>query len=165
MTRQEQFEYIINHWYLKDGVIYSHYTQKPVSFSHVNNGHHYKNIRIKGEETTIYVHQAAYMLHHSKPIGEDTHIHHIDGNPLNNYPTNLIELTPLQHRRLHTYQSNDPMRGIRLRRGRTLWEFRWHDDNGRQCSKYFHGINEAMKFRAEIEESYREELRALGLDC
>ncbi|HGX8905950.1 TPA: HNH endonuclease signature motif containing protein [Escherichia coli] len=163
MTRQELFEYVTKNWYLKDGIVYSHYTGRPISFEVNHNGHlrhHVNSGLLKG---CIRIHQAVYMLHYNKPIGEGMQIHHIDGNPLNNDPSNLIELTPKQHRRIHVYQSNDQMRGIRLYRG--VWQFRWCDDNGRRCSKTFHGINEAMKFRAEIEEPYRAELRALGLDC
>lgn len=162
MTQQEQlFEYVVKNWYLKDGIVYSHHTQKPVAFSGVNNtNHHYQKTTTN---KAIYIHQAVYMLHHNRPIGEGMEIHHIDGNPMNNHPSNLVELTPRQHRRIHSYQSDDPLRGISLEKG--SWRFHWHDDDGPKHSKSFHGINEAMKFRAEIEEPYRAELRALGLDC
>ena len=165
MTRQEQFDYVVKHWYLKDGVVYSLLTNKPVSFP-CNNRHKYyfTNVRYKGtKNNNIRLHHAVYMLHHNRPIGEGMEIHHIDGNPMNNHPSNLVELTPRQHRRIHYYQSDDPMRGIHLRYG--AWVFQWHDADGREHGKTFHGINEAMKFRAEIEEPYRAELRALGLDC
>lgn len=103
------------------------------------------------------------MLHHDRPIAEGKEIHHKDGNPANNAIDNLIELTPTQHNRIHKYQADDPMRGIILDRG--AWCFQWQNDNGRRCRRRFNSINEAMKFRAEIEHPRRQELRALGLNC
>ncbi|MGX7750452.1 HNH endonuclease, partial [Escherichia coli] len=76
---------------------------------------------------------------------------------------NLVELTKTQHKRIHKYQTNDPMRGIYLQQG--AWCFRWLDDNGRLLGRSFHEINEAMAFRDEIERPRRQELRALGLQC
>ena len=166
MTRQEQFEYVVKHWYLKDGIVYSHHTQKPVSFPGIGPGSYlYTNVRehFGGKCHKIQLHEAVYMLYHNHFIGEGKDIHHIDGNPLNNQPSNLIELTTRQHRRIHYYQSDDPMRGIYL--SKWAWVFQWVDANGRLHGKSFHGINEAMKFRAEVEEPFRAELRALGLDC
>lgn len=103
------------------------------------------------------------MLFHDRPITEGKEIHHRDGNPENNAVSNLIELTRTQHRRIHQFQCNDPLRGIRLHQG--AWRFRWYDDDGKQHNRRFPGINEAMEFRAEIEHPRRQELRALGLNC
>lgn len=165
MTRQEQFEYVKSHWYLRDGIVCSLKTGKPISFPCTNrNKYYFTNVRYKGtKNNNIRLHHAVYMLYHNRPIGERMEIHHIDRNPLNNLPSNLVELTPSQHRRIHYYQCDDPMRGIFLRYG--AWVFQWFDADKRLHSKSFHGINEAMKFRAEVEEPYRAELRALGLDC
>lgn len=164
MTRQELFDHIAKNWYLQDNIIYSYLTHKPVAFSCIDRGGHpFQKIQLNGRHCSVYIQQAIFMLHHNRPIGEGMQIHHIDGNPLNNDPSNLIELTRKQHRRIHYYQSDDPLRGIYLRDG--TWCYVWQDDNDKQRQKRFHEINEAMKFRAMIEEPRRAELRALGLDC
>lgn len=104
------------------------------------------------------------MLLHDRSVVEGMVIHHIDGDPLNNSFDNLIELTPSQHKRIHAYMTDDPLRGIRLRSW-GAWEFVWTDNKGCRHSKSFCGINEAMLFREEVEEPFRQELRCLGLHC
>lgn len=164
MTKEALFAYAVAHWFLRDGIICSKRTDKPVSFPGVGpGGYLYTNVRFGGKCYKINLHEAVYMLYHSRPIGKGNDIHHIDGNPLNNSPSNLVELTRRQHMRIHAYQCDDPLRGIELHHG--SWRYQWRDDNGRPHTRHFHGINEAMKFRAEIEAPYRAELRALGLDC
>ena len=111
----------------------------------------------------IYIHEAVFMLSHDRPVAAGMVIHHIDGDPLNNSLDNLIQLTPSQHKHIHAYMTDDPLRGLRLRYGR--WEFNWVDKEGCRQYKSFCGINEAMLFRAEVEEPFRQELRCLGLHC
>ena len=164
MTRSEKFHYVIDHWFLQDGRVCSKITGKVISFSDMNaSGHRRQCVQIGELHCNIYEHEAVYMLHHNRPIGEGMVIHHIDGNKLNNTPENLVELTPKQHKRIHAYQCDDPLRGIDLHHG--SWRFRWTDDDGHYRNKCFHEINDAVLFRAEIEEPRRAELRALGLDC
>ena len=103
------------------------------------------------------------MLSHDRSVADGMVIHHIDGDPLNNALDNLIELTPSQHKHIHAYMTDDPLRGLRLRSWG--WEFRWIDNEGCRHSKSFCGIDEAMLFKAEVEEPYRQELRRLGLHC
>lgn len=160
----EKFNHIKRLWYLKDGVIYTRYGDKPVSFSSkVRTGRRFQRIEVNGKAFSVRIHEAVFMLHHNRAIAEGKEIHHIDGNYENNAIENLIELTPKQHRRIHMYQCDDPLRGIYLYQG--AWKFRWQDDNGRHRARCFHGINEAMAFRDEIERPRRQELRALGLNC
>ncbi|MDI0734295.1 hypothetical protein NEP06_07210 [Escherichia coli] len=45
------------------------------------------------------------------------------------------------------------------------WRFQWFDGDGERHQRRFTNINEAMEFRATIEEPRRQELRALGLQC
>ncbi len=164
MNNEFKFRHIKRLWYLEDGVIFTRWGNKPVVFSGKNReGHRFAIIKVNGKPRSVYIHDAIFMLFHNRPIVEGNHIHHIDGNHQNNTINNLIELTPKQHKRIHRYQCQDPMRGIRL--GEGTWQFKWMDDNGRSRSRCFHGINEAMEFRAEIEEPRRQELRALGLNC
>lgn len=163
MTRLETFNYIVEHWYLQDNIVYSHLTRKPVTFCVDGSGHLHLSLKVKCGRLTIKLHQAVFMLYHNRPIGEGMVIHHIDGNKLNNHPLNLVELTHRQHHRIHAYQCDDPMRGIDLHKG--VWRFRWRDDDGHQHVEDFREINDAMKFREEVEAPRRAELRALGLDC
>lgn len=163
MTRSEKFRYVVNHWFLQDGIVCSRRTRKPVAFRVGPCGHLQAKIRIRCCHHNIKLHQAVFMLHHNRPIGEGMVIHHIDGNKLNNHPSNLIELTQRQHHRIHAYQCDDPLRGIVLHEG--AWQLSWYEDDGCKHHKRFHEINDAMQFRAEIEEPRRAELRALGLDC
>lgn len=165
MRGEVKFQHIKRLWYLKEGVIYTRYGNKAVSFScRTSRGYRHANINVDGKQYPVCIHEAVFMLYHDRPIIKGKEIHHIDGNNQNNAVDNLIELTPTQHRRIHNYQCNDPMRGIDLY-GKGAWRFRWLDDNGTLRSRHFHTINEAMIFRAEIEEPRRAELRAIGLNC
>ncbi|ELS5869637.1 HNH endonuclease [Escherichia coli] len=164
MTRLEKFHYIVKNWYLQDGIVYSRHTRKPVATTVTRNNHlELKICSSVSGSSHVFLHQAVFMLYHNRPVGDGLVIHHIDGNPLNNHPSNLVELTQKQHHRIHAYQCDDPLRGIYLHKG--SWRFRWIDDSGHRCEKYFREINDAMKFREEIEAPRRAELRALGLDC
>lgn len=158
-----KFNHIKKLWYLKDDVIYTRRGNKPISFSSKNkDGYRHTVIKTNGKPHNIYIHEAVFMLFHGRPIAEGKQIHHIDGNHENNAIDNLVELTQTQHRRIHKYQCDDPMRGLYLA---GTWCYGWCDDNGVRHKRRFHGINEAMTFRAEIEEPRRAELRALGLNC
>ncbi|EON5138992.1 HNH endonuclease signature motif containing protein [Escherichia coli] len=164
MNNEIKFQYIKRHWYLEGGVIYTKRGNKPMSFaSKTTNGYRFQDIRVNGKRRVVCIHEAIFMLFHDRPIAEGKEIHHIDGDKQNNAINNLIELTPKQHNRIHQYQCDDPMRGIYLEQG--FWRFYWRDNNGKQHNRSFHGINEAMTFRAEIEEPRRQELHALGLNC
>ncbi|WP_097451733.1 HNH endonuclease signature motif containing protein [Escherichia coli] len=164
MNNEIKFQHIKRLWYLKDGVVFSRRTGGPVSFSSKEkSGRRFKPIYIDGKHHPVYVHDVIYMLHHDRAIAEGKEIHHIDNNHENNAVANLIELTRRQHMRIHQYQVNAPLRGIRLFQG--AWRFEWTDDYGIRRSRCFHGINETLAFRAEIEHPRRQELRALGLNC
>ncbi|MED9600787.1 HNH endonuclease [Escherichia coli] len=161
---KEKFKYIKSHWELRDGIVYSKQTGKPKTFSSINaSGHRLQVIKVNDKKYSVYIHEAIFMLFHDRSIAEGREVHHRDGNPENNAIDNLIELTPKHHKRIHQYQIDDPMRGIDLYHG--AWRFQWFDDDERKRGRSFHTINEAMNFRAEIEEPRRQELRALGLNC
>ncbi|EPU9834241.1 HNH endonuclease [Escherichia coli] len=161
---QIKAEYILSHWQLRDGVVYSKITNKPVAFATKDkDGRHNQTIRINGKEYKAFIHEAVFILFHRRAIDEGMVIHHVDHDFTNNAINNLVELTPRQHSRIHAFACNDPLRGICLRCG--AWVFRWYDDNGVKHVRHFHGIDDAMNFRAEIEAPRRAELRALGLNC
>ncbi|MFN1928926.1 HNH endonuclease [Escherichia coli] len=164
MNNELKFQHIKRLWYLKDGLIFTRWGNKPVAFSGKGkNPRRFAVIKVNGKNHSVYIHEAVFVLFHDRPIAKGKEIHHIDENYENNSPYNLIELTPKQHRRIHQYQCDDPLRGIYLDKG--AWRFRWRDENGRHRARQFHGINEAMAFRDEIEHPRRQELRALGLNC
>lgn len=165
MRNKIKFDHIKRLWFLKDGVIFTRWGNKPVAFANkTNNGRRFQQINIDGKTHPVLIHDALFMLHHNRPIAEGKEIHHINGDYENNAIDNLAELTRTQHRRIHLYQCNDPMRGIVLDKG--AWFFLWRENNGkRRRSRAFHSIDDAMTFRAEIEEPRRQELRALGLNC
>ncbi len=159
-----KFGYIKQHWELRNGVVYSKRTGKPKTFpSKTGNGRRFQIIKVNGKAFSVRIHEAVFMLHHNRAIAKGKDIHHIDGNYENNAPENLVELTRKQHMRIHLYQCNDPLRCIYLIKG--TWRFKWLDDNGRQRTRRFYGLNEALAFRDEIERPRRQELRALGLNC
>lgn len=164
MNNQIKYEYVKEHWQLRDGVVYTRWGNKPVSFScKTGNGRRFQMINVNGKLYPVLIHEALFMLFHDRPIADGKELHHIDGNYENNAPGNLIEITRTQHKRIHQFQCDNPLRGIVLNQG--AWCFQWQDDNGRRRKRRFHEINEAMAFRAEIEEPRRQELRALGLNC
>lgn len=164
MSNELKFKLIKRNWELRDGIVYSKRTGKPVSFScKTGNGRRFTKIEINDKQHAVLIHEAIFVLFHDRPVAEGKEIHHKDGNYENNAIENLIELTPKQHMRIHQYQCDNPMRGITLNQG--AWKFQWQDDNGRHRSRRFHGINEAMTFRDTIERPRRQELRALGLNC
>lgn len=164
INNKSKAEYILSHWRLRDGVVYSKITDKPLTFISKNrNGHRFQGVKINGKTTAISIHEAVFVLFHRRPVTEGKQLHHIDQNPQNNTPANLIELSPSQHKHIHFFMNNDPLRGIRPNHG--AWRYQWNDNDGVHRARSFHGINEAMTFRDQIEAPRRAELRALGLNC
>lgn len=163
MSNVIKFDHIKRLWYLKNGVVFTRWGNKPVAFSSRVNGRRFAQATINGKSYSILIHEAVFMLFHDRPIAEGKELHHKDGNHENNAVSNLIELTRTQHKRIHKFQCEDPLRGIRLYKG--AWQFRWYGKNGRYRARCFQSIDEAMAFRAEIERPRRQELRALGLNC
>lgn len=41
--------------------------------------------------------------HPNDPVGPDEHIHHLDGDRLNDTPTNLVKVSAREHRGLHSH--------------------------------------------------------------
>ncbi|KDT76725.1 HNH endonuclease [Escherichia coli] len=164
MNNAIKYEYAKQNWELRDGIVYSKRTGKPVSFAGKDKqGHRFANIKVNGKQHTVCIYEAVFMLYHNRPIADDKELHHIDKNPENNEINNLIELTRRQHMRIHQFQCDDPMRAIRLHKN--AWLFQWRENNGKRHNRSFHGINEAMAFRDQIERPRRQELRAMGLNC
>lgn len=48
-----------------------------------------------------YVHRLAYLIEHGELPPKGWHVHHKDGNKLNNHPSNLEALSPEEHHRIH----------------------------------------------------------------
>lgn len=163
MNNEIKFQHIKRLWYLEGGVIKTRHGNRPIKFKPDWKGYLTTDTQCGEKRFHITQHEAVFMLFYDRPIDEGKQIHHIDGDKQNNAINNIIELTPKQHKRIHKYQCDDPLRGMYLKEG--AWCFQWIDDNGRLRNRRFPGLNEAMAFRAEIEEPRRQELRALGLNC
>ncbi|HHV7348677.1 TPA: HNH endonuclease signature motif containing protein [Escherichia coli] len=163
MNNEIKFQHIKRLWYLEDGVIKTRHGNRAIKFKPDYKGYLTTDTASDGKRLKITQHEAVFMFYYNRPIEEGKEIHHIDGNKQNNAIDNLIELTSKQHSRIHKYQADDPMRGIYLC-DRT-WRFQWFDGDGERHQRRFTNINEAMEFRATIEEPRRQELRALGLQC
>ena len=163
MNNELKFQHVKRLWYLKGGVIKTRHGNRAIKFRPNNKGYLIADTESAGKRLYITQHEAVFMLFYDRPIAEGKEIHHIDGNYENNAIDNLVELTRTQHKRIHAYQCNDPMRGVSLDQG--AWRFQWMCDDGKHTSRSFHSIDDAMTFRAEIEEPRRQELRALGLNC
>jgi HNH endonuclease len=58
----------------------------------------YKHRKVKG--VTHQEHRLVYEEHHG-PIPPGWHVHHKDGDGLNNAPDNLVALPPHEHARIH----------------------------------------------------------------
>ncbi|MFD6490661.1 HNH endonuclease signature motif containing protein [Streptomyces sp. NPDC060188] len=89
------------------------------------------------------LHEEIWMAHHGRQIPADHHIHHLDGNPLNNAPENLACLTEAEHAAHHTHERRGvctPEARANLERIRPLasaWHrspegLAWHAENGRR---------------------------------
>lgn len=104
-NNQAKFDYIVSHWELRDGVIYRRDTHEAVSFGSKNqHGYRHHVVKFNGKKMNIRPHEAVWMFYHNRPIPDgDFHIHHIDLNPANNAPDNLILMSPRMHRLYHTY--------------------------------------------------------------
>ncbi|EJE3344120.1 HNH endonuclease [Escherichia coli] len=110
-NRQLKFDYITRNFELRGGVIYSRLTGGRVKFAlNRANGRKMHSCHLTNNErltrTTkyyaVYEHEAVWMLHHGKPVPDGNFcIHHIDGDPLNNEPNNLILLSARLHLLLH----------------------------------------------------------------
>src|SRR6185436_14739255 len=71
---------------------------------HYNNGYMYTSW--PGKNGTVAVHRIIMELKLGRPLERGEHIHHIDGNRMNNSPDNLEVVIGSEHNRYHTTQRN-----------------------------------------------------------
>lgn len=66
------------------------------------NGYAYISISYKGESKNVRIHKlvADYFIYNDSPQTK-VEVHHIDLNKRNNHFSNLIHLTPQEHRKIH----------------------------------------------------------------
>lgn len=57
----------------------------------------------------VYEHRLIVAEYRGRILRPSEHVHHIDLDPMNNHPTNLVLLTQGQHRRLHNLISQQGM--------------------------------------------------------
>ena len=63
----------------------------------------YKFIRVNGKKIALHRHVMELKL--GRKLTRNEVVHHADGNPLNNDPTNLVVLSRPEHQRLHACSS------------------------------------------------------------
>jgi hypothetical protein len=74
-----------------------HNSKLKVSEGWIDQGHRF--ISVNGER--IAEHRHVVEQREGRKLGSDEIIHHVDGDPLNNQPDNLVILTRSEHMRLH----------------------------------------------------------------
>ncbi|WP_157942635.1 HNH endonuclease signature motif containing protein [Escherichia sp. MOD1-EC6099] len=104
MNNELKFQYIESHWELRDGIIYSKRTGKPIGFSSKStNGRGGSVVSYNGKHLIIQEHQAMWMLSNKQAIPDNFVIHHRDLDYTNNAPENLILLSKRAHQFYHCY--------------------------------------------------------------
>lgn len=58
----------------------------------------------EGKKRSIHVSQVVWIDQHNRPIPEGFEIHHLDKDPDNNAPENLVAVSDPDHRKLHKRQ-------------------------------------------------------------
>lgn len=88
-------------------------------------GYWYVNV----EGTKIAFHRYVMQLHLGRKLTADEIVHHVDHNPLNNDPDNLVLLSRSEHQRLHAccsrrrWTAEEKARTLKLHNaGMTIWE-------------------------------------------
>lgn len=70
----------------------------------------FTNSKANGEHAGKLLHQIIAQWKYGRAIGDDEHVHHIDGNKLNNNPENLVILSAEIHAKLHTQDKKNGKR-------------------------------------------------------
>ena len=87
------------------GYVYSLCRNVPIKLKtqYDQKGYAYISISYRGKKVNIRIHKlvAEYFVYNDNPQ-KKTEIHHIDLNKSNNHSSNLIYLTPEEHRKIHT---------------------------------------------------------------
>lgn len=87
------------------GYVYSLCRNVPIKLKtqYDQKGYAYISISYRGKKVNIRIHKlvAEYFVYNDNPQNR-TEIHHIDLNKKNNHSSNLIYLTPGEHRKIHT---------------------------------------------------------------
>lgn len=82
----------------------------PWGTAKISNRGYYKITSRKEGNNNKLLHRLIWEKHYGE-ISPNNHIHHVDGNPLNNCIWNLDSMTQAEHRSLHMKGKNNPMYG------------------------------------------------------
>ncbi|ENZ7220401.1 HNH endonuclease signature motif containing protein [Escherichia coli] len=166
-NNQIKFEYIKSHWYLDEGVIYSQRTHMPISFSckSSKNKHRFAMVNLAGGiETSICIHDAIWMMHHNRPLPDGKfEVHHVDGNILNNNPSNLVLMSNRMHRLYHRYIAGAKGYYYNAQCLTSPWKAQVHLPIGRRITKSFATEAEAQAFVAYHRAPIIKAFKQLGL--
>jgi len=98
-----------------------------------------------GRKRTIYLHRAVYERHHG-PIPAGRHIDHIDGNGLNNLPSNLRAATNAQNlMNARPRRGSSRYKGVDWHKASRSWRARIHPAEGEVVLGYFDNEPEAAQ--------------------
>ena len=161
----EKIQYVMENYYLDEGVVYRRDTHEVVPFnSKVRTGHRFKTIKINGKQISLCIHDAIWMLANNKPLPDgDFEVHHVDFNMLNNDPDNLVLMSNRMHQLYHSCISGSKGYHYRACRPNKSWIAQVKLPIGRRINKCFATEAEAQAFveyhRAPIIKAFK----AMGL--
>lgn len=103
------------------------------------NGYYEAKINTNNTRNTLRLHREVWEFYNGK-IPENYHIHHIDGNKLNNSIENLELLSPIEHAKKHSECTAQ------------LWQrenMKIASQKGREKCKIWHASDEGKKWHSE----------------
>lgn len=97
-------------------------------------------VHFNGKIYLVHVLVAEVFLNNNQPVPKGYHVHHIDENPANNTPENLLILTPPEHMRIH-------------KTGNQYFKGKHHtEETKRKLSEYHTGLHHTEETKKKLSE-------------